>query len=162
MQQKSWLPLVYCLDSIIIIPFSWAPLILLFNQCRKSRMPLHVLFSEHRAINTAQPSYDNFTGFRFLNGSNTKLPVCVTVTGSAPSCLSELLQLYSPSHSLRSSSDTRIFKLRRFNRKTQGFRSFSHFGPHIWNNLPLDVRHSTTLFSFKIKLRTFRFSEPFF
>ena len=50
----------------------------LFNQCRMSRMPLHVLLSEHHAINTAHPSYSNFTGFLFLNGSNTKLPVSAT------------------------------------------------------------------------------------
>ena len=58
------------------------------------------------------------------------------VTGSTPSYLSELLHLYSPSRSLRSSSDTRVLKLQRFNCKTHGFHTFSHFGPHIWNNLP--------------------------
>ena len=62
-------------------------------------------------------------------------------TGSAPNYFSELLQLYSPSLSLRSSSDLRILKFQHFNRKTHGFRSFSYFGPHIWNNLPQDVRH---------------------
>ena len=64
------------------------------------------------------------------------------ITGSAPSYLSELLHLYSPSRSLCSSSDTRMPKNQRFNRKTHGFRTFSHFGPHIWNNLPQDIRHS--------------------
>ena len=68
-----------------------------------------------------------------------------SITGSASSYLSELLKLYSPSRSLRSSSDTRILKLRRFNRKTHGFRSFSYFSPYIWNNLPQDVRHSNAL-----------------
>ena len=58
------------------------------------------------------------------------------IAGSAPSYLSELLHLYSPSRSLHSSSDTRMLKLQRFNRKTHGFRTFSHFGPHIGNNLP--------------------------
>ena len=77
-------------------------------------------------------------------------------TGSAPSYLSELLLLYSPSCSLHSSSDTCMFKLQRFNRKPHGFHTFSHFGPpHIWNNLPQDIRHSATLFSFKSKLKTF-------
>ena len=52
-------------------------------------------------------------------------------TGSAPTYISELLQLYSPSRSLRSSSDTSIRERRRFNSKTHGFRSFSYFGPHI-------------------------------
>ena len=62
------------------------------------------------------------------------------ITGSAPSYLSELLHLYSPSRVLLSSSDTRMLKIQRFNRKTYGFRTFSHFGPHIWNNLPQDIR----------------------
>ena len=48
-----------------------------------------------------------------------------------------------------------------FNSKTHGFGTFSHFGHHIWNNLPQDLRHSTTLFSFKGKLKTFLFSEYF-
>ena len=79
------------------------------------------------------------------------------ITGSAPSYLSELLHLYSPSR-FRSSSDTRMLKLQRFNRKTHGFRTFSHFGPHIWNNFPQDIRHSATLSSFNSKLKTFLFS----
>ena len=74
------------------------------------------------------------------------------ITGSAPYYLSELLHLYSPSCSLRSSSDTRMFKLQRFNHKTHGFLTFSHFGPHIWNNLP---KTSAALSSFKSKLKTF-------
>ena len=48
-----------------------------------------------------------------------------------------------------------------YNRKTHGFRTFSHFGRHIWNNLPQDVRHSATLSSFESKLKTFLFSEYF-
>ena len=58
------------------------------------------------------------------------------ITGSALSYLFDLLHLYSPSRSLRSSSGTRMLKFQRFNRKTHGFRTFSHFGPHNWNNLP--------------------------
>ena len=83
------------------------------------------------------------------------------ITGSAPSYLSELLHLYSPSRSLRSSSDTRMLKIQCFYSKTHGFRTFSHFGPHIWNNLPQDIRHSATLSSFKSQLKTFLFSEYF-
>ena len=83
------------------------------------------------------------------------------ITGSAPSYLSEPLHLYSPSRSLRSSSDTRMLKIQRFNRKTHGFRIFSHFGSHIWNNLPHDIRHSATLSSLKNKLKTFLFLEYF-
>ena len=75
----------------------------------------------------------------------------------APPLLSELLYLYSPSRSLRSSSDTRMLKLHRLiNRKTHGFRTFSHFGPHVWNNLL-----QLLLCSFKSKPKTFPFSEYF-
>ena len=66
------------------------------------------------------------------------------ITGSGPSYLSELLHLCSPSRSLRSSSDTRMLKIQHFNRKTRGFHTFSHFGPHIWNNLP---RHQALCYS---------------
>ena len=83
------------------------------------------------------------------------------ITGSAPSYLSELLQLYNPSRSPRSSSDTHMLKLQRFNLKTHGFRTFSHFGPHIWSNLPQDIRHSATPSAFKSQLKTFLFSEYF-
>ena len=38
---------------------------------------------------------------------------------------------------------------------THNFHTFSHFGPHIWNNLPQDIRHSATLSSFNTKLKTF-------
>ena len=78
-----------------------------------------------------------------------------SITGSTPSYLSEQLQLYSPSRTLRSSSDTHILKFQRFNRKTHGFCCFFHFGPHIWNNQPQDVRHSNSLPSFKNNLKTF-------
>ena len=76
-----------------------------------------------------------------------------SVTGSAPSYLSELLQLYSPSHSLCSSSDTGMLKFQHF------ICSLSYFSPHIENNLPQDIRHSTTPSSSKNKLKTFFFSE---
>ena len=75
-----------------------------------------------------------------------------TITGSAPSYFSELLHIYSRSRSLRSLSDTCMLKIQCFNRKTHGFHTFSHFGPHIWNNLPQDIRHSATLSSFKSQL----------
>ena len=60
------------------------------------------------------------------------------IAGSAPSYLSDLLHLYSPSRSLRSSSDTctPVLKLQRFKHRTHDFLTFSDFGPHVWNNLP--------------------------
>ena len=75
--------------------------------------------------------------------------------------LSELLNVYTPSRTLRSSSDTRMLEIQQYKRKTHGFRTFSCFGPHIWNSLPQDLRHCATLSSFKAKLKTFLFSQYF-
>ena len=83
------------------------------------------------------------------------------INGSGPAYLSELLHVYTPSHTLRFSSDTRMLGIQQYKRKTHGFRTFSCFGPHIWNSLPQDLRHCSILSSFKAKLRTFLFS-PYF
>ena len=83
------------------------------------------------------------------------------INDSGPVCLSELLHVYIPSRTLRSSSDTRMLKIQQYNRKTHGFRTFSCFGPHIWNSVPQYLRHCSTLSSFKAKLKTFLFSQYF-
>ena len=86
------------------------------------------------------------------------------ISGSGPAYLSELLHVYTPSRILRSSSDTRMLEIQQYKRKTHGFRTFSCFGPHIWNYvelLPQDLRHCPTLSSFKAKLKTFLFSQYF-
>ena len=96
----------------------------------------------------------NCTGFPFQN-------VLSAINGSGPAYLSELLHVYTPSRTLRSSPDTRMLGIQQYKRKTQGFRTFSCFGPHIWNSLPQDLRHCSTLSSFKDKLKTFLFSQYF-
>ena len=59
------------------------------------------------------------------------------------------------------SSDTRMLEIQQCKRKTHGFGTFSCFGPHIWNSLPQDRRHCSTLSSFKAKLKTFLFWQYF-
>ena len=70
-----------------------------------------------------------------------------------------MLHVYTLSHTLHSSSDICMLEIQRYKRKTCGFRSFPCFGPHIWNSLPQDPRHCSTLSSFKAKLKTFLFSQ---
>ena len=82
------------------------------------------------------------------------------INGSGPAYLSELLQVYTMSNTLPSSSDTRILKIQ-YKCKTHGFHTFSCFGPNIWNSLPQDLRPCSTLSSFKAKLKTFLFSQYF-
>ena len=51
------------------------------------------------------------------------------INGSGPTYLSELLHIYTPSRTLRSSSDSRMFKIQHYKRKTHGFRTYTYFGP---------------------------------
>ena len=83
------------------------------------------------------------------------------INGSGPAYLSKLLHVYTPFRTLRSSSDTRMLEIQQYKRKTHGFCIFSCFGPHIWNSLPQDLRHCSALSSFKVKLKTFLFSQYF-
>ena len=66
---------------------------------------------------------------------NTLCRKCITST--APSYLCDCLQLYTPSRSLRSASDTLSFQIPRTRLSTVGSRAFSVFGPSTWNDLPL-------------------------
>ena len=54
------------------------------------------------------------------------------VSDTAPLYLFDLLCLYVPSRSLRSSADTRIFRIPKRKEKLQGQRAFSHLGPVTW------------------------------
>ena len=54
-----------------------------------------------------------------------------------------------------------VYILMQYKLKTHGFRIVPCFGPHIWNSLPQDLRHCSTLSSFKAKLKTFLFSQYF-
>ena len=76
------------------------------------------------------------------------------VSDTAPLYLSDLLWLYVPSRSLRSSADTCIFRIPTRKKKFQGQRTFSHLGPVTWNKLPYSVRHAQTQFQFKTLFRS--------
>ena len=70
--------------------------------------------------------------------------------------------LHSVSYTTLLACDTCMLEIQQYKRKTHGFRTFSCFGPHIWNSLPQDpLRHCSTLSSFKAKLKTFLFSQYF-
>ena len=75
--------------------------------------------------------------------------------------LSDLVQLYTPSRSLRSSSDTRLFRIPTRKKKFQGQRAFSHICTVTWNQLPFSVRHSSTAAQFKRNLQTHLFRKAY-
>lgn len=76
----------------------------------------------------------------------------------APQYLMELLHIGSNVRSLRSIVHKQLV-IPRAKCKTFGDRSFSVSGPRLWNNIPMDIRSSTTLDIFKSKLKTFLFSK---
>ena len=142
---------------------SWVHLILSSNLSRKFKTLLQDSFSWHPVTTTQHLSWKNCTGFPFQNVLNMKSLVCVSVLKMVLVLLISLNCYMSctPSRTLRSSSDTRMLKIQQYKRKTHGFRTISCFGPHIWNSLPQDLRHCSTLSSFKAKLKTFLFSQSF-
>ena len=142
---------------------SWVHLILSSNLSRKFRTLLQDSFSwyprHHHSTTLLEKPY-----WLPISERIKYKVACMcfsTISGSGPAYLSELLHVYTPSRTLRSSSDTRMLEIQQYKRKTHGFRTFSCFGPHIWNSLPQDLRHCSTLSSFKVKLKTFFFSQYF-
>jgi hypothetical protein len=74
----------------------------------------------------------------------------------APSYLSELVQPYTPARTLRS-GDSLLLVEPRFSLSTFGKRSFSVFGPSVWNNLPLSLRKQQSYATFRKHLKTYLF-----
>ena len=87
--------------------------------------------------------------------------LCYDVSDTAPLYLSDLLCLYVPSHSLRSSADTCIIRIPTRKKKFQGQRAFSHLRPVTWNKLPYSVRHAQTQSQFKTQLKTTLFRSVY-
>ena len=79
---------------------------------------------------------------------------------SAPSYLQELIMLNKPSRNLRSTKDDLLLKIPRA-KLNAGTRSFSNFGPTVWNHLPQYVRRAESLEIFKRMLKTYLFKETF-
>ena len=83
------------------------------------------------------------------------------IQGTAPTYLSELIQLNMPRRALRSSSDQNRLFIPRTNLVTYGDRSFAFAAPKVWNSLPEELRQSSNLDTFKRKLKTYLFSLEF-
>ena len=81
------------------------------------------------------------------------------IYGNAPSYLTNILQLYTPSRHLRSSLDSKILVTPRLKLKTIGDRSFSFCGPKTWNSLPKDLRETASFDTFKRQLKIFLFKS---
>ena len=79
----------------------------------------------------------------------------------APPYLNELLTLYRPNRTLRSSSDKLRLVTVPYNLKTYGCRSYSVQAPILWNSLPFHIRSADSINSFKSKLKTYLFKSAY-
>ena len=79
--------------------------------------------------------------------------------GDAPRYLIDMFEYKVAKRSLRSSQDHLQFVIPITKRHTFADRSLSVFGPRHWNSLPLDIRNSDSLESFKNSLKTYLFKK---
>ena len=75
----------------------------------------------------------------------------------APDYLRSCVDLYSQSRSLRSASDPLRLRVPRTKLVSAGQRAFSYAGPSTWNILPLQIRQSPNIDTFKNRLKTHLF-----
>ena len=80
--------------------------------------------------------------------------------GQVPSYISDLIQLHTPTRSLRSLGQM-LLMVPRTNFKTRGDRSFQAVAPRLWNDLPLSLRCVDSVKSFKKQLKTLLFKQSF-
>ena len=75
-----------------------------------------------------------------------------------PAHLHELLTPYEPTRMLRSSSQ-KLLKEVKTKTKTIDCRAFSSAAPSIWNSLPLNIRDSISVNTFKKSLKTYLYKK---
>ena len=82
------------------------------------------------------------------------------LNGMAPKYIADLLQPYTPTRQLRSSSKN-LLVTPKSNLKFYGDRSFQVAAPRLWNSLTGDIRSIQNLDVFKNKIETLIFREAF-
>jgi hypothetical protein len=81
-----------------------------------------------------------------------------SLNGLGPQYLTELLDAYVPTRSLRS-KDQLLLLIPKTRLITAGDRAFRVAGPKLWNVLPNDVRSAKSLVTFKSKLKSYLFKQ---
>ena len=97
---------------------------------------------------------DGSQSFRF----KTLVLTFRAVNGAAPDYIKSLLQPYTPTRHLRSSSDNRLVVPPLKTGRSQ-HKLFSCLAPQWWNQLPTSIRDSDCLPTFKNRLKTHLFRE---
>ena len=98
-------------------------------------------YLEHPDLSTSHHSSRTFTGCLSIREHKVAALCHISLSGSGPQYLSDLIHVYTSAKSLRSSSDTRILSTSNVKLKPYGQRSFAYHSPTTWNSLPLALRY---------------------
>ena len=82
-----------------------------------------------------------------------------SLNGKSPCYLQNLLSIYEPKRSLRSSNEPCRLSVPLTKLKTMGDKAFSFSAPKLWNSLPSHLKEVESLDSFKSKLKTYLFTR---
>ena len=85
-----------------------------------------------------------------------------SISKCAPSYISDLLEKPTRLRELRSSADSTLLNVPKKKSKTYGERSFSFYGPKLWNGLPRDIRESCNISILKKRLKHFLFIRAYY
>ena len=105
--------------------------------------------------------YKNSIGFPYQSASNTKLLAWFSMLSLAllrPISLTCYICILLLALSVRPRTHA-YSEFNDANARPMVFDLFSHFGPYIWNSLPHNLRHCSTISLFKAHIKTFPFSQ---
>ena len=83
------------------------------------------------------------------------------INGCAPEYLSDLLEIYAPTRSLRSATQ-RFLAVTKSSTSTYGDRAFSVAAPKLWKSPPASIRITSSLDALKRKTKTYLFHDAFY